>query len=185
MANKAAATVTVTKARKPEIPAIFALYRAAFPRSERKPFSVIRRMARAGRADLWTIRYNGRFAGLAATVNGQENILLDYFAVRETLRGRGVGSAALQRLMEHYSDRGFFVEIESTFEPSENPEERQKRKEFYVNCGLIPMDTEADVFGVRMELLGVRCHLDFEGYRNFYRDDYSPWAADHIREVQP
>ena len=183
MADKAA--VTVAKARTLEIPAIFALYRAAFPREERKPFSVIRKMARRGRADIWTIRHDGRFAGLAATVNGQENILLDYFAVREALRGRGVGSAALKCLMDHYAQKGFFVEIESTFGPSENPGERQKRKEFYVNCGLIPMDTEADVFGVRMELLGVRCHLDFEQYRNFYRDDYSPWAADHIREVSP
>ena len=183
MADKAA--VTVTKARAWEIPAIFALYRAAFPREERKPFSVIRKMAKRGRADIWTIRHDDRFAGLAATVNGQENILLDYFAVKSALRGRGIGSAALKRLMEHYAQKGFFVEIESTFEPSGNSRERQKRKEFYVNSGLIPMDTEADVFGVRMELLGVRCHLDFEQYRNFYRDDYSPWAADHIREVSP
>ena len=183
MADKAA--VTVAKARALEILAIFALYRAAFPREERKPFSVIRKMAKKGRADIWTIRHDGRFAGLAATVNGQEHILLDYFAVREALRGRGIGSAALKRLMEHYAHKGFFVEIESTFGPTENLKERQKRKEFYVNCGMVPMDTEADVFGVRMELLGVRCHLDFEQYRNFYRDDYSPWAADHIREVQP
>ena len=87
MADKAA--VTVTKARALEIPAIFALYRTAFPRAERKPFSVIRKMAKRGRADIWTIRHDGRFAGLAATVNGQENILLDYFAVKSALRGRG------------------------------------------------------------------------------------------------
>ena len=48
-----------------------------------------------------------------------------------------------------------------------------------------PMGTEADVFAVRMELLGTRCHLDFESYRNFYRDNYSPWAAEHIKEVEP
>ena len=62
--------------------------------------------------------------------------------------------------------------------PSEN------EKEFYVNCDMVPMGTEADVFGVRMELLGIRCHLDFEGYRNFYRESLSPWAAEHIREVR-
>ena len=44
MADKAA--VTVTKARAWESPAIFALYRAACPREERKPFSVIRKMAK-------------------------------------------------------------------------------------------------------------------------------------------
>ena len=175
--------MTVTKAKNRELPGIWMLYRAAFPRAERKPFSVIVKMARTGRADLWTIRREGRFAGFAATVNGPELVLLDYFAVRKGLRGRGVGSEALKELMAHYRDRGFFVEIESTFEPADNLPQRRKRKQFYSNCGMEPMGTEADVFGVRMELLGVRCHLDLEGYRSFYRDNYSPWAAEHIEEA--
>lgn len=177
--------ITITKTKKREIPVLFDLYRSAFPQSERKPFRVILKMARAGRADLWSIRADGRFAGFAATVNGKEIVLLDYFAVKKSLRGMGIGREALGLLQKQYHDRGFFVEIESTFEAAENRPERRKRKEFYVNCGLEPMGTEADVFGVRMELLGIRCHLDFEDYRNFYRDEYSPWAADHIREVQP
>ncbi len=177
--------ITVNKTKKWEIPLIFFLYREAFPRYERKPFSRITSMVKAGRADLWTIRADGRFAGLAATVNSPEIVLLDYFAVKKQLRGRGVGSEALKQLMEHYENRGFFVEIESTYEAADNLRERQKRKEFYVNCGMEPMGTEADLFGVRMELLGVRCHLDFEQYRSFYRDHYSPWAAEHVREVQP
>ena len=140
-------------------------------------------MAKAGRADLWTIRMDGRFAGLAATVNGPDIVLLDYFAVKRSLRGRGVGSSALLQLERAYADRGFFVEIESTLEEADNREQREKRKEFYVNCGMVPMNTEADVFGVRMELLGIRCRLDLAGYRAFYRDHYSPWAAAHIKEV--
>lgn len=176
--------IEITGTKNRELPAIFALYRAAFPREERKPFSRITGMVKAGRADLWTIQNNGRFAGFAATVNGSDIVLLDYFAVKKSLRGRGVGSGALKLLMERYRDRGLFVEIESTLEPCGNPEQRRKRKGFYVNCGMMPMNTEADVFGVRMELLGVRCRMDFESYRNFYRDHYSSWAAEHIREVQ-
>ena len=175
---------TVTKTKRWEIPAIFGLYRSAFPKEERKPFSRILKTARAGKADLWTIRTEGRFAGFAATVNGKELILLDYYAVKANLRGRGVGREALMVLMEVYRDRGFFVEIESTFEEAPNTRERERRKKFYVNCGMEPMGTEVDVFGVRMELLGIRCFLDFEGYRSFYRDNYSPWVADHIREVE-
>lgn len=175
--------ITVTKTKKRELPAIFLLYRNAFPPSERKPFSVIVKMARSGRADLWTIREDGDFAGFAATVNAPELVLLDYLAVSKKYRGWGIGTAALKTLMERY--RALFVEIESTFEEADNSLQREKRKRFYVNCGMKPMGTEADVFGVRMELLGVRCHLDFEGYRNFYREHYSPWAAEHIREVQP
>ena len=176
--------ITVTRTKKWEIPAVFSLYRRAFPREERKPFSIIVKMARSGRSDLWTIREDGRFAGFAATVNGPDMVLLDYFAVKKSLRGRGVGSGALRRLMEIYRDRGFFVEIESTFEDAPNRAERERRKRFYENCGLLPMGTEADVFGVRMELLGARCHLNLEQYRSFYREHYNPWAAEHIKEVR-
>ena len=48
---------------------------------------------------------------------------------------------------------------------------------------MVPMEVEADVFGVRMELLSHGCSMDFDGYRSFYREHYSPWAAEHIREV--
>ena len=175
--------ITVSRTKRWEIPRMFLLYRNAFPRSERKPFSRITSMAKVGRADLWTIRMDGRFAGLAATVNGPDIVLLDYFAVKRSLRGRGIGSAALLQLERAYADRGFFVEIESTLEEADNREQRERRKEFYVNCGMVPMNTEADVFGIRMELLGIRCRLDLAGYRAFYRDHYSPWAAEHIKEV--
>lgn len=175
---------TITKTKGRELPRLFSLYRRAFPSSERKSFGIILRMAREGRADLWTIRREGAFAGLAATVNSPELVLLDYFAVEKSLRGKGVGREALALLNRAYEDRGFFLEIESTLEQAENLAQRQKRKKFYENCGLMPMNTEADVFGVRMELMGIRCYLDLEDYRRFYRDNYSAWAAEHIREVK-
>lgn len=175
--------ITLTKTKRQELPAVWLLYRSAFPRQERKPFSRITGMVKAGRADLWTIREEGEFAGFAATVNGPKLVLLDYLAVSKKYRGWGIGTAAMWTLTNHYRDRGFFVEIESTFEKKD--EVRERRKRFYVNCGMEPMGTEADVFGVRMELLGIRCQLDLEQYRSFYRDHYSPWAAEHIQEVWP
>ena len=177
--------ITISRTKRGELPLVFMLYRSAFPRCERKPFGRITSMVKAGRADLWTIRMDGRFAGFAATVNGPRVVLLDYLAVTKSQRGRGVGTGAMRLLDEAYRDRGFFVEIESTFADAPNAREREKRKQFYVNCGMEPMGTDVDLFGVRMELLGTRCHLDFESYRNFYRDNYSPWAAEHIREVEP
>ena len=176
--------IELNRATKWDVPALYLLYLGAFPPSERKPFGKILRMAKEGRTDLWTIRTDGKFAGLAATVNSPDIVLLDYFAVKKGLRGKGVGSAALRELERNYADRGFFVEIESTRENSSNRQERENRKRFYEHCGMAPMGTEADVFGIRMELLGVRCHLDFEGYRSFYRDNYSPWAAEHIKPVE-
>lgn len=161
---------------------IWGLYRTAFPASEQKPFGIIVKMYRQGRADIWCVEHGGRFAGFAATVNGGDLILLDYFAVSKAKRGRGIGSAALAKLQQIYADKGLFVEIETTRAGVPDREKRLKRKHFYQAAGMAELHVEAEVFGVEMELLGSRCSLDFEGYRNFYRDHYSPWAAEHLTQ---
>lgn len=155
------------------------LYRQAFPRYERKPFAVIRRMHREGRTDVWLAEQNGHFAGLAATINGKDDVLLDYFAVSPKLRGQGVGSVFLQSLLGQYADRGLFVEIEAA-DRDDPTGEKQRRKQFYLRNGLEDMHVTVILFGVRMELLGRGCNLDFDGYREFYRTHYNPWAAEHV-----
>lgn len=176
--------ITMERARIIDIPRLYALYLRSFPASERKPFSIILSMAKEGRTDLWVIRKDDHFAGLASTVNAPDLVLLDYFAVRRKLRGKGVGTAAMKAILDRYAPRGVLVEIESTRIPSDNRQERENRKRFYVNCGMMPLDTEADLFGVRMELLGCRCDLDFAGYKDFYVRYYTPRAEKYVQPVK-
>ncbi len=162
---------------------IYLLYRRAFPLSERKPFAVIRKMHKEGRTIVWLARTADgrfeRFAGMASTIEGNGTTLLDYFAVSKHLRGQGYGSAFLQRLLLCYEDRGLFVEIEAA-DQADPTGEKQRRKQFYLRNGLTEMHVTAILFGVRMELLGRGCTLDFDAYRDFYRTYYSPWAAEHV-----
>ena len=159
---------------------LYLLYLSAFPPAERKPFSMILSMWRKGKTDIWCIRSGGEFAGLAITINGPDLILLDYFAVSENLRGRGIGSKALSLIRDQYRDKGFFLEIETTLKESPELPMRLRRKQFYLAAGLQELHTTAKLFGVDMELLGVDCSLDYENYKSFYRDNYNQWAADHI-----
>ena len=108
--------------------------------------------------------------------------MLDYLAVKPAFRGQGVGRAALGLMGEQYYEKGLFVEIESPFEPGSDQPMRQRRKQFYRSCGMEPFGVMANVFGVKMELLGCGCKLNFEEYHAFYRDNYSQWAADHLSE---
>ena len=169
--------------RKPATPLdwlhIRLLYHRAFPRYERKPFAIIRRMNKEGRTDVWLAEKDGRFAGLAATINGDGVILLDYLAVHEKRRNKGVGSAMLQALLTLYEGCGLFVEIEAA-DRDDPTEEKARRKQFYLRNGLQDMHVIAILFGVRMELLGRDCNLDFDGYREFYRKYYNAWAAEHV-----
>lgn len=160
------------------------LYVNAFPAQERKPFAIIRRMFREGKTDIWCVLSEGKFAGMATTVNGDEVILIDYFAITENRRGKGLGKTAMECLLSLYQDRSVFLEIESPDRPGLDQQSRRKRKEFYLSCGFGDLGVKARVFGVPMELLGIRCQMDFPGYKAFYRDNYSGWAADQLEEIQ-
>ncbi len=159
---------------------LYMLYVQAFPVSERKPWSMIRKMYRKGKTDIWCLLSGGKFVGLVITVNGPDVILLDYFAICKSCRGQGVGTVALKAIREKYRDKGLFLEIESTLEPNPDLSVRLRRKKFYLSCGLQEMHTTAFLFGVKMELLGTGCHLDFAQYKAFCRDNYNSWVADHI-----
>lgn len=163
---------------------LYWLYRRSFPRSERKPFGIILKKYRSGMTDIWCIQQADRFLGFAATMNSPDLIMLDYLVISPTYRGYGIGTAAMKQLMDRYSHRGFLLEIESPFELGPDQTLRQKRRKFYVNCGMEPLGIMARVFGVNMELLGKNCRLTFDDYRNFYRDFYRPQAAKHILPAQ-
>ena len=162
---------------------LYVLYRRSFPRAERKPFFTILKKYHAGMTDIWCILESGRFLGFAATMNSPDLVMLDYLAVLKQHRGQGIGSVALKDLMQRYADRAFLLEIESPYEPGSDQLLHQKRKRFYVNCGMEPLYIMAEVFGVTMELLGKNCSITFNEYRDFYRDFYKPWAAKHILPV--
>lgn len=163
---------------------VYYLYQKAFPKSEKKPFSMIRRMHRLGKSDVWRFERNGKFAGLIITINGEKNVLLDYLAVDEKQRGSGIGSEILERMKAHYPDKGVFLEIESVYEDCENKAERIRRKHFYEKCGMESMDVFVWLFGVKMELMSFGCKMTYEEYHAFYRDNYNQWAADHIQKVE-
>ena len=160
---------------------LYHLYLASFPTEERKPFSVIVNMYRKGKTDIWCLMDRGKLLGFATTING-ELILLDYLAVDPSHRGKRIGSQILLELKRIYDGKGLFGEIESTYEPVPDQEIRLRRKQFYLNCGMEPLNVMASVFGVKMELLGWDCSLDFDRYQAFYREHYSPWAAQHIKK---
>lgn len=163
---------------------IYCLYQKAFPKSEKKPFAMIRKMYRLGRSDVWRFERKGKFAGLIITINGENTILLDYLAVEENQRGTGIGSEILQLMKEHYGDKGVFLEIESVYEECENKAERIRRKHFYEKCGMESMEVFVWLFGVKMELMSFGCKLTYEEYHAFYRDNYNQWAADHIQKAE-
>lgn len=158
------------------------LYESSFPKCEKKPFWLIKQKQKRGLVDIWQIEEAGEFMGLAITMKSGDLVLLDYFAMAEDKRGEGCGSHALQMLQKHYKDRRFFLEIESTREESENREQRERRKHFYLQNRMTELGMLVDVFGTEMEVLGYRCDLNYAEYVSVYREVYGKRKADRLKE---
>ena len=163
---------------------VYKLYQKAFPDSEKKPFWLIIKMFRKGTSDVWRFARDGKFSGLIITINGEKHVLLDYLAVEESQRGTGIGTEILQLMRKAYAGKGVFLEIESVYEDCDNKAQRVRRKHFYEKCGMTSMEVFVWLFGVKMELMGFDCHLTYEQYHAFYRDNYNQWAADHIQKAE-
>ena len=109
-------------------------------------------------------------------------MLLDYFAIEENQRGKGLGSESLGTLQKYYEGRKFFLEIESVYEKCENLEERKRRKQFYLQNGMTELKIMVNLFGTNMEVLGYRCKLDFKTYHSVYEYSYGKCILKNIRK---
>lgn len=159
------------------------LYTEAFPDNERKPFAMIREKYREKRTDVWVIEEEEEVSGLAITMNSEDLVLLDYFAISPEKRGQGLGSASLRALFERYHGKRFFLEVESLTVPADNMEERRRRKQFYLSNGMKELGVYARLFGVEFELLGYACKVSFAEYYSLYDSIYGEYASRFLEEM--
>jgi len=162
---------------------LYHLYHTAFPRSERKPFWLIRKKFREGKFDVWYFEEDNKFVGLAFAIIGEDGrILLDYFAVSDKIRSKGNGSRMLQQILKQYEGRDLFGEIEVEDPSAENNADRIRRKAFYLRNGLVEMGVRVCLFGVEMELLSNGCQMTFEEYLDYYCKNVGEFARENIQK---
>lgn len=160
------------------------LYKTAFPRNERKPLFLIKRMKKKGCADIWVLENNDEFVGLAMTMQTKDTVLLDYFAIETDKRNCGYGKQSLEILQDIYKSYRFILEIERPDIESENQRDRKRRKDFYLSNGMQELDVKIKLFGVEMELLGKNCELSFSEYKNLYIQCLGKKIAANVKQGQ-
>lgn len=85
-------------------------------------------------------------------------LLLDYFAVCEKMRGKGYGTATLEKLKQDYTEwNGIIFEVEDDEEAVSDEEAliRKRRIAFYENNGVVMTDERSFVFGVDYKLMAL------------------------------
>lgn len=166
--------------RKLTLPALRELYhtelKATFPPTELKPLFAMQRLLREGEYIplAWYADGTDELLGYALlwTEGEGQPALLDYFAVPEALRGRGVGAKLLAALEEYLAGRPMIIEAEA---PDGGDEDalRQRRLDFYTRCGAKYLPYDCWLFGVHYRCLaagwdGARGEALMEAHRSLY-----------------
>ena len=136
-------------------PELRRLYETAFPVEEQIPYDDIIYLLDAMDID-YTAYYEGdMLVGFTMVLCMPKYNWGWYFAVREELRGKGVGQGILTAVLDKYRDgRPFIMDIESPYQPdAPNPEQRKRRHEFYLRNGMKDTMTSRTWDGITFTIL--------------------------------
>lgn len=131
------------------------LYIDSFPSEERKPFSMMLRLRRKKKANLWVIhdKISDKAVGLAFVLLWKNKVLFDYFAIMPEYQSKGYGSEVLKELKKCYNGKCIFGEVEPVDETAENNAQRIRRMDFYLRNGFKETGIYVSLFGCVLQLM--------------------------------
>lgn len=157
------------------------LYFEAFPRNERKPFSMIMKNHRKEISDIFVLKNNeDLFLGFIITVKYMDLIMVDYLAIASNARGTGAGTEILHFIEEYYKGKRILLLIEQPDESAENNIERLKRKNFYLKNGYHDTGIVVVEFGITLEILaygGKICEEDYLKIQRYVYGNFLMWLG--------
>lgn len=141
------------------------LYIEAFPKAERKPINQIIKVCQNGYGRIIPILMDDEFVGMFITLDsdGDNTLLIDYFAIKSDYRGLSLGSKAIE-LLNEMENKTIIIEIEPCVNEASNLLQRQKRKKFYENLGFKQTNINISWFGVDLELMSLNKIINFNHY---------------------
>lgn len=148
-----------------------------FPADELKPLSRILSAMENGTYECLGMRSNGKLIGYAYFVRTGNQYLLDYLAVNDKNKNRGIGSQFLRMLVPHLSSADSIIgEVEDPAFAADKDEYllQTRRLQFYMRNGFRPTGVQVYVFGVHYLLIEMehgKAHTDQE-IRELYRQHY-------------
>ena len=167
------------------------LMKKDFPKNELKPFSIIKKEISRneyicyGIYDDSDVLCGYAFLVMRTNNDGRKNYLLDYFAVTEAERNKGIGSVFLELLINQLFDADIIICEAENPTYAVNDEDRnlrQRRVNFYLRNNFADTGVSAELFGVEYMILEVNKNSEHsqEEIKHFYKDAYSKIIPDFI-----
>ena len=111
------------------------LYETAFPEGEQIPWDDLMRLVDEMPLDFTAYYDDDSLIGFTIVYPRKSFNWYWYFAVRDELRGKGLGQQILTQLIEHYKGQPCVLDMESPTQVCENIEQRKRRHAFYLRNG--------------------------------------------------
>lgn len=167
---------------------IRSLYETAFPVEEQIPYEDLKRLMVEMPLDFTAYYAEEEFVGFTIVYPRKSFNWFWYFAVREELRGKGVGQQILTRLLEKYKDKANILDMESPEQQvCDNREQRRRRHAFYLRNGFRDTGVGKSFDGVDMTILmngeGTFTLQDYETVLNELRSFWSAMPEEKNNET--
>ena len=142
------------------------LYFSSFPKEERIPWPLVVLNARRKGVDLTAFLDGDTFCGFTYSVTAGDHHCLLFFAVAETLRSQGYGSAILAAVKAAH---GIVVlNIETLVDDAPNLAERKHRYGFYRHNGFFDTGYHVWEVGGMFRVLSNRETVDVPAYQKLF-----------------
>lgn len=107
------------------------LYRASFEEWERIPFFALRARSASKEVDMLAFCENGEFCGFACLTLNDKAAYIQYLAVEESMRGRGLGGEMLDALVNHYESKSVALDIHAVRPGTDGSKLRAHHRKLY------------------------------------------------------
>lgn len=152
-----------------------------FPPSERRSLKNLLLLLERGEYECLGAFDESRLMGYAFFVRHEKDLLLDYFAVTDGQRGRGIGSQFLQLIGEYFADADSLIAEIDDPDAGVTEQERAhrlRRKAFYARNGFRDTGARVRTFGVPYQL--IEC-----GKNTHSAEETCDLYAMHYRHILP
>ena len=156
------------------------LYQTAFPEDEQIPWVDLMRLVEEMHLDFTAYYDDNTLIGFTIVYPRPSVNWYWYFAVKEELRGKGLGQQILTLLIKKYDGQSLVLDMESpTQTPCPNPEQRKRRHDFYLRNGFRDTNLYRSYESIEMTLMilgpGTFTMKDWDDITNELRQH---WAWD-------
>lgn len=157
------------KKDKTDLENIRQLYHTAFPSDERAPFDMLLKKANKPNVNFFSCRDGDVWIGFLYIVNFRDLSYVFYYAVDDSKRGKGYGTAILKAAQKKYCSRRLFLAIEEVEEKYNNYDQRVNRLHFYERAGFVLTGQKMQEANVIYDLMSVCGRISNKEYRSLIR----------------